>query len=835
MQEPFVILCCENIRPEVDAVLATGAMPHAVAESFPFHCGHVQSVWKTVKNQYDEHEKAGASTCLCGCGCANTIDIQMDVKNRPSLVLVESGAPLFLPGALVEDFRRRGVYLILPGWLFRWKQNAARDGLDQSTAREMFKESLQEIVLLDTGVHPGFAPDLAEFADFTGIPARTIPVGIDYFRLRLLERYLQWENEQEISSCKMAVTAAEKRVADYSMVADLPGRLIGIHDERAAIRQMLDMIIMISCPKTIGFLPVFAAGHGEIISIPPDAYTSTTHFHQVFNPEKQYLISKSGDRFLFQVRDNESLIGILSVDGVSIPAALDEYVNLTHFISQIAGLSIKIARAHSDLKLAMKAREMEIAERIRTELALSESEENYRTLVESSFDGIAIHQGGILVYVNHTAARLLGSEDPGDFTGKPAINIVAPAFRERVVERVQQAPDRGLDLVREQFLRLDGTLIDVEVTTAPSIWKGRPAAYVTFRDITAQVQAEQALRDSEERYRTIIENIQDVFFRFDGENRLVLASPSAAHTFGYASPEDMIGIPGLSIWKNPEQWNHFLEAMRNEEGAVQDWEAEFVKKDGTVFWASVSAHLHPDGQGNSAGTEGIIRDISERKKIEDALKGAVKKLNMLSSITRHDILNQIMGLRTFLELSREDLKGTKYEPFIKKEDEAAEAIQRQIEFTKYYQDIGVNAPKWQDAEAVIREAVIQLNPPSIDVQVAVTALEIFADPLIVKVFFNLMENSLRHGERVTMMSFTSRGSGTGLVITYQDNGVGITADDKQKLFRKGFGKHTGLGLFLSREILAITNITVIENGEPGKGVRFEITVPEEGYRFVKPG
>ena len=110
-------------------------------------------------------------------------------------------------------------------------------------------------------------------------------------------------------------------------------------------------------------------------------------------------------------------------------------------------------------------------------------------------------------------------------------------------------------------------------------------------------------------------------------------------------------------------------------------------------------------------------------------------------------------------------------------------------------------------------------------------MEIFADPLIVKVFFNLMENSLRHGERVTQMSFSSRESEEGLVITYRDNGVGISADDKKKLFQKGFGKHTGLGLFLSREILAITGITITENGEPGKGVQFEITVPPGAFRF----
>ena len=135
-----------------------------------------------------------------------------------------------------------------------------------------------------------------------------------------------------------------------------------------------------------------------------------------------------------------------------------------------------------------------------------------------------------------------------------------------------------------------------------------------------------------------------------------------------------------------------------------------MRSDGTPFWVSISAHLHTGSDGRYGGTEGIIRDISERKKLDEALKGTLKKLNMLSSITRHDILNQVMGLRAFLELSKEDLKGTKHETFINKEDQAAEAIQRQIEFTKYYQDIGVNEPRWQALGPVIHEALAQLKP-----------------------------------------------------------------------------------------------------------------------------
>jgi len=125
----------------------------------------------------------------------------------------------------------------------------------------------------------------------------------------------------------------------------------------------------------------------------------------------------------------------------------------------------------------------------------------------------------------------------------------------------------------------------------------------------------------------------------------------------------------------------------------------------------------------------------------------------------------------------------------------------------------------------------------VDVEIAVTVnrVEIFADPLIGKVFYNLMENSLRHGDHVTRMSFSVQETGNGITVIYCDNGAGIAAEDKKKLFLKGFGKHTGLGLFLSKEILSMTGITIQENGEPGKGVRFEIMVPKGMWRAADTG
>jgi signal transduction histidine kinase len=232
----------------------------------------------------------------------------------------------------------------------------------------------------------------------------------------------------------------------------------------------------------------------------------------------------------------------------------------------------------------------------------------------------------------------------------------------------------------------------------------------------------------------------------------------------------------------------------------------------------------------------VITDITERKAAEDALLRVNKKLTILSSITRHDIKNQLMALQTYLELSKEkpNLVPTSSE-YLKKEIKIVETMGHQIDFTKVYEDMGTTAPSWQNIRASVLRAVAALPMRDVKVEIDRSDLEIYADPLFEKVFYNLIDNALKYGgEAMTAIRITSLETGTGLVITCEDDGAGISGEDKSRLFERGYGKNTGLGLFLSREILSITGITIAETSQPGKGARFEILVPEDSYRATPP-
>ncbi|MEN6609846.1 MAG: sensor histidine kinase, partial [Methanoregulaceae archaeon] len=176
--------------------------------------------------------------------------------------------------------------------------------------------------------------------------------------------------------------------------------------------------------------------------------------------------------------------------------------------------------------------------------------------------------------------------------------------------------------------------------------------------------------------------------------------------------------------------------------------------------------------------------------------------------------------------------GPKASEYLKKEMLIAEIMGEQIDFTKVYEEMGTTAPIWKNIPEDIRRAAASLSLGDIRVEVDLEDLSVYADPLFEKVFYNLIDNALRYGgDAMTKIHIFCHETGDGLVLICEDDGVGIMSEDKIHLFEQGYGKHTGLGLFLTREILSITNITIAETGEPGKGARFEIRVPKGRYRF----
>jgi len=142
--------------------------------------------------------------------------------------------------------------------------------------------------------------------------------------------------------------------------------------------------------------------------------------------------------------------------------------------------------------------------------------------------------------------------------------------------------------------------------------------FVLQREVNRRRETEAALRESEERYRSVIENISDVFYRSDAEGRLTMISPSGAALAGYASVEEILGMNSDAFWRHPKERRRMLEIIAKD-GAVRDYEVELLDKSGRIIHVATSSNFYRDKDGNILGVEGIFRDISERKRMEEQL------------------------------------------------------------------------------------------------------------------------------------------------------------------------------------------------------------------------
>jgi signal transduction histidine kinase len=173
--------------------------------------------------------------------------------------------------------------------------------------------------------------------------------------------------------------------------------------------------------------------------------------------------------------------------------------------------------------------------------------------------------------------------------------------------------------------------------------------------------------------------------------------------------------------------------------------------------------------------------------------------------------------------------------FLNKAIQATDVISRQIAFTHDYEEIGVQKPRWLDVHTEFKNASMMFKERDVMILPWKEGIAIYADPLLEDAFYKLIDNSLTYGALVSTIRCTYSEDKTGLSLIYEDNGVGVAEEDKQKIFERVAGEDSRLGLFLIREILSITNITIEENGEPGKGTRFVIHVPRGEYRITGAG
>jgi PAS domain S-box-containing protein len=442
------------------------------------------------------------------------------------------------------------------------------------------------------------------------------------------------------------------------------------------------------------------------------------------------------------------------------------------------------------------------------------------------------------VWGSAESVRLFGLKEGGGVFPIEAIEACIP---ER--ERVHQALVDLIETDKEYCLEYaitpaDGTpqRILMSMARLERDASGGPHRVVgVIQDITTRMRALEAKRENEKFLNSVVENIPHMIFVKDARDlQFVRFNKAGEELLGYTRQE-LQGKTDYDFFPKDEA-DFFTEKDRAvlEKRQIVDIPEEKIR---TRFKGERILHTKkipiPDETGHPNYLMGISEDITERKRTEEALKLARNKMNLLNAVTFQDIQTAAFSLTAYLTLMKTFVTDEKGKTFLDKQLSAHQKILDSLIFAKNYQDMGIKPPRWQNVDQVFLMAISHLDLLQLTRNHRIEGLEIYADPLLETVFFHMVQNVLRHGLHATEITTRYQEKQDALVLFIEDNGAGVPAAEKHMIFDRSYGKNAGLGLFLVREVLSITEIGIKETGEPGKGARFEITVPKGGYRFTE--
>lgn len=310
------------------------------------------------------------------------------------------------------------------------------------------------------------------------------------------------------------------------------------------------------------------------------------------------------------------------------------------------------------------------------------------------------------------------------------------------------------------------------------------------------------------------------------DGRIIQANASAARIFN-TGEKTLKGNHAGAILPG-KTYEAVMNGIREKE-SFADLEADLDSSRPIVV--SIAGAVVKDPAGSPAGIVLIIRDISNRKQQQRALQVASEKITLVSRLTSHDINNLVMGLSGYLLLLEDTNQQSPGREYLRTSMELVEKISQNLRFSSEFLHLGTFEPGWQPLMGMIAEAENSLSHQGVTITINVPPVEVYTDPLSVRALYNLLENSLRHGEGLTTIAISAREAANNeLVVVFEDNGGGVPDEEKEQIFQYGIGKHTGLGLSFARTILEVTGITIAETGVYGKGARFEIRFPARTWR-----
>lgn len=509
---------------------------------------------------------------------------------------------------------------------------------------------------------------------------------------------------------------------------------------------------------------------------------------------------------------------------------------------------------------------------VTTELAGREREQKkqYQDLFEGSPFGLyRTTPSGIILDVNPALVHMLGYPDRALLIGRSNVDIYLNP-EDRKQRRAFIEHDGVMQGFEIPLRKHDGTIIWVRDT----IWASRDLEGVvqfyegSLEDITERRRTEETLHEREAFLNNVVENIPDMIFVKDAQElRFVRFNKAGEDLLGY-SRDDLLGKNDYDFF--PKEEADFFTVKDREVMLMRQLRDIPEEKIQTKNMGERILHTKKitlvDKEGNPQYLLGISEDITVQKRAEDeiihktdelraayeqltaneeelrhnyedlaksqqALVQARKKLNLLNTVTFQDIQTAVFSLSGYLQLETENPTEEHLQQFRDKQMKIIRTITEYLKLAAQYQNVGLKPPTWQNVYQTFLYGISHLDLSRLSRTIEVRDLAIYADPLLEQVFFTLAENVVLHGKTATEIALRYQETTDGLVLIFEDNGVGIPDTLKENIFSRKYEEKKGLGLFLVREILEITGITIKETGIYGQGARFEMKIPTGQYQL----
>lgn len=477
----------------------------------------------------------------------------------------------------------------------------------------------------------------------------------------------------------------------------------------------------------------------------------------------------------------------------------------------------------------------DITEHKRMEMVLRESEEKYRTLIDNMQDGVFVIQNEKMVFVNESFARMIGWTVE-EVTGTRFQQHVAPEDLEIVADRYRQR-QAGEEVPSEYEFRMvhkDGvTRVFVNMSVGLITFQGAIASMGTVKDITERNRMEEQLRESEERYRTLYKSSRDAIVATDLNGQIVECNQAYADMLGY-TPEELRGIKYQDI--TPPKW-HTLDVEVNRQvmtlGYSDEFEKEFIRRDGSVIPVSMRVWRIDDKAGSSIGTWTIIRNITERRIAERKLRTATERAMLYLDLMGHDIRNQLQVISGNAAVLQNEIRVPetmrKLNGIIHSVDKCAAAISK-VKLTEQLMTVPLEQRRLDEVLMGCVSLLSKLNSDmTVETDIQIAGALVLADRFLEELLMNLLKNAIEHNPRENRhvwVRLTEEAGGYGVSIA--DNGEGITDPRKVQLFDMT-RRYGGVGLHLCKHILdkygGRIEVSNREPSDPSQGLEVTVWLP----------